>query len=76
MTNKIFCVVGMAGSGKSLVADELVKRGLAFLRFGQITLDKVKEQNLEVNEKNERKISVLHEPLDIHLFKREVENLS
>jgi hypothetical protein len=26
--------------------------------------------------KNERKISVLHEPLDIHQFKREVESLS
>lgn len=54
--NKIVFVVGMAGSGKSIVSDELVKKGFAFLRFGQITLDKVKEQGLEPNESNERKV--------------------
>lgn len=56
MVNKIVFIVGMTGSGKSLVSDELVKQGFAFLRFGQITLDKVKEDGLEVNEVNERKI--------------------
>lgn len=56
MTNKIVCIVGMPGAGKSVVADELVKQGFAFLRFGQITLDKVKESGLEVNESNEKKI--------------------
>ena len=56
LTNKIICVVGMPGSGKSIVSDELVKQGFAFLRFGQITLDKVKEQGLKPNESNERKI--------------------
>lgn len=56
MTNKIVFVVGMAGAGKSIVSDELVKKGFAFLRFGQITLDKVKEQGLEPNESNERKV--------------------
>jgi len=56
MSNKIVCVVGMAGAGKSVVSDELVKSGFAFFRFGQITLDMVKEKNLEVNEANERKI--------------------
>lgn len=54
--NKIIFVVGMAGSGKSIVSDELVKKGFAFLRFGQITLDKVKEDGLELNEKNEKRI--------------------
>lgn len=54
--NKIVFVVGMAGAGKSMVSDELVKKGFAFLRFGQITLDKVKEQGLEPNEVNERKV--------------------
>lgn len=56
MNNKIVCVVGMAGAGKSRVSDELVKNGFSFLRFGQITLDKVKEQGLEPTEANEKKI--------------------
>ncbi len=56
MSNKIICIVGMTGSGKSVVADELVKEGFAFLRFGQITLDIVKERGLPLNEKNERAI--------------------
>ncbi len=56
MANKIVCVVGMAGSGKSLVSDELVKHGFAYLRFGQITLDIVKERGLEPIEKNEKEI--------------------
>lgn len=56
MPNKIVCVVGMPGAGKSLVSDEMVKRGFAYLRFGQITLDKVKELGLPVTEANERKI--------------------
>ncbi len=48
-TNKIICVVGMAGAGKSLVSDEIVRQGFKYLRFGQITLDKIKEKGLEVN---------------------------
>jgi len=56
MSNKIVFIVGMTGSGKSIVSDELVKKGFGFVRFGQITLDKVKEDGLEVNEVNERKI--------------------
>ncbi|PIZ52268.1 dephospho-CoA kinase [Candidatus Woesearchaeota archaeon CG_4_10_14_0_2_um_filter_33_13] len=54
--NKIICIVGMTGSGKSEVADELVKAKYHFIRFGQITLDKVKENGLEPTEENERKI--------------------
>lgn len=56
MTNKIVCVVGMAGAGKSIVSDEFVRRGFSFLRFGQITLDKIKQQGLELNENNEKTI--------------------
>jgi len=54
MKNIIICIVGMAGSGKSIVSDEIVKQGFSYLRFGQITLDKIKEQGLEVNEINEK----------------------
>lgn len=53
---KIICVVGMTGSGKSEVSDKLVKAGFLYLRFGQITLDTIKERGLEVSEANERKI--------------------
>jgi len=42
--NQIICVVGMTGSGKSEVADELVREGYKFVRFGQITLDIVNEK--------------------------------
>lgn len=56
MPNKIIFIVGMAGSGKSIVSDELVKKGFAFVRFGQIVLDRIKEQGLEVSEENEKKI--------------------
>lgn len=56
MPNKVICIVGMAGSGKSIASDELVKKGFAYLRFGQITLDKIKEQGLETNEANEKMV--------------------
>lgn len=56
MVNKIICVVGMPGAGKSLVSDELVKYGFAYLRFGQITLDKIKDMGLEPTEALEKKI--------------------
>jgi len=54
--NKIICLVGMCGSGKSVIADELVKRGYSFARFGQITLDLVKEKGLAPTEENEKAI--------------------
>ena len=56
VANKIICVVGMPGAGKSLVSDELVKEGFAYLRFGQIVIDKIKELGLELTEENERKM--------------------
>lgn len=56
MANKIICVVGMPGAGKSLVSDELVKCGFSYLRIGQITLDKIKEMGVGPNEALEKKI--------------------
>ncbi len=55
MPNKIISVVGMPGAGKSIVSDELVKQGFSYLRFGQIIIDKIKENGLETNEAHERK---------------------
>ena len=54
--NLFIALVGMCGSGKSVIADELVKKGFHFFRFGQITIDIILEQGLEVNEQNERAI--------------------
>ncbi len=54
--NHFIALVGMAGSGKSIVADELIRQGYRFFRFGQITIDILKERNMEVNEANERAI--------------------
>ncbi len=54
--NKLVCLVGMTGSGKRVVADYLVEKGFGFLRFGQITLDIVKERGLEPTEENEKPI--------------------
>ena len=54
--NKFIALVGMAGSGKSIVSDEFIRRGYHYFRFGQITLDIIMERGLEVNEANERAI--------------------
>jgi len=54
--NKLICLVGMTGSGKSVVSDYLVNKGYSYLRFGQITLDIVKARGLEPTEVNEKKI--------------------
>lgn len=54
--NKFIAIVGMAGAGKSVVADELIKRGYQFFRFGQITMDILKERGLSPTEENERSV--------------------
>lgn len=54
--NKIICISGMCGAGKSVVSDFFVKNGFQFVRFGQLTLDEVKKRGLEINEVNERAI--------------------
>lgn len=56
MENKILAIVGMTGSGKSFVSDELIKKGYRYIRFGQLTMDIIKEKNYPVNEETERKI--------------------
>jgi len=56
MKNKLICIVGMCGSGKSEVSDFFVNHGFSYIRFGQITIDEIKKRGLEVSEDNERKI--------------------
>lgn len=54
--NKLVAVVGMCGSGKSVLSDALVAEGYGYLRFGQIVMDEIKNKGLEVSEQNERAI--------------------
>jgi len=37
--NKLACICGLCGAGKSVVADTFVEAGYQFVRFGQVTLD-------------------------------------
>lgn len=53
---KIIAIVGMAGSGKSEVADFLIKKGYEYVRLGQIALDILKEKKMPPGEASEKKI--------------------
>lgn len=52
--NKLYAIVGMCGSGKSIASDYLVSKGFNKVYFGGVTIDKLKEANLEVNPENEK----------------------
>lgn len=52
--NKLYAIVGMCGSGKSIASDYLVSKGFTKVYFGGVTMDKLKEANLEVNPENEK----------------------
>lgn len=54
--NKLVCIVGLTGSGKTEVADYFTEKGYYYVRFGQLTLDEVKKRGLEPTEENERPI--------------------
>lgn len=52
--NRIVCIAGLCGAGKSVVSDYFIKSGFAYLRFGQLTMDELKKRNLPICEENER----------------------
>ena len=52
--NKLYAIVGMCGSGKSIASDYLVSKGFNKVYFGGVTMDKLREANLEVNPENEK----------------------
>lgn len=52
--NKIIAIVGMCGSGKSVASDYLEQKGYQKIYFGGVTMDKLKENNLEVTPENEK----------------------
>ncbi len=54
--NKIIAIVGMCGSGKTVATELFEKAGYNKVYFGAVTMDKLKERGLPVNEQNERMI--------------------
>jgi len=55
--NRLICLVGMGGAGKSEVADYLMtKKNFGYVRFGQITLDKIKNLGKKPSEALEKEI--------------------
>ena len=55
----LVAIVGMAGAGKSEVANILKKMGFTIVRFGDITDEEVAKRGLELNEVNERRVREL-----------------
>lgn len=52
----LLAIVGMPGSGKSEICKYLMSLGFVSIRFGDITDEEIKRQNLEQNPRNEEKI--------------------
>ena len=52
--NIIVAIVGMTGSGKSTASECLVNRGWHHIRFGQVTIDRLKEDRREINPETEK----------------------
>jgi dephospho-CoA kinase len=54
--NKILALVGMCGTGKSVVADYFEKKSFSKVYFGGVTMDELAKRGLEVNETNEKAV--------------------
>lgn len=54
MSNKAVAVVGMCGSGKSVLTEMFVNIGWQKVYFGGVTVSQLNKQGLPVNEANER----------------------
>ncbi len=52
--NKMYAIVGMCGSGKSIVCDYLERRGYTKIYFGGVVIKEVQKRNLEINPENEK----------------------
>lgn len=52
--NKVIGVVGMCGSGKSVITEYLCNKGWKKIYFGGVTLNELKKRGLQINEENER----------------------
>ena len=54
--NKIIAIVGMCGSGKSVASEILEELGYKKVYFGGVTLEKMKEEGIEITPDNEKKM--------------------
>ena len=54
--NLIVAIVGMTGSGKSTAAECLIARGWRHVRFGQVTIDRLREEGRDINPENEKQM--------------------
>lgn len=52
--NKLIAIVGMCGSGKSIASEYYENLGYEKVYFGGVTMDKLKEANMEITPNNER----------------------
>ena len=53
---RVMAIVGMAGAGKSEVARVFEAKGFTCIRFGDVTDEELRKQDLPVNEENERRM--------------------
>ncbi|MBS3121868.1 AAA family ATPase [Candidatus Woesearchaeota archaeon] len=56
MHHKIIAIVGLPGSGKTEVARFFEQLGFKIIRFGDLTDRLIKDNNLEQNEENEKRM--------------------
>ncbi len=54
--NKLVCIAGLCGAGKSIVSQYFIEAGFSYLHIGEITMDILKERKLAINESNEKLI--------------------
>ena len=54
--NKIAAVVGMCGSGKSTACDVLKELNWIYIRFGQITIDRLVKEGKNITPENEKAV--------------------
>ncbi len=54
--NRVFAVVGMCGSGKSEACDVLRELGWRYIRFGQLTIDRLRARGKEITAENEKQM--------------------
>lgn len=52
--NKVIAVIGMCGSGKTEAVKFFVEHGYKRVYFGEVVINEVKRQGLDINEHNER----------------------
>lgn len=53
---RVIAIVGMCGSGKSVASAYLEEKSFKKVYFGGVTMDKLREKNLEVTPENEKKM--------------------